>query len=316
MNTATLSPPLTVRGRLRLIAGDIKIAHSVFALPFAILAAFMAAAPRGAAIDWRGFGGQLALIVAAMVCARTVAMLANRWIDREIDKHNPRTKNRPLASGQLSAGAAVVAMIACAIAFTAVCGVFGMVYGNWWPLILSLPVLTWISAYGYLKRFTALCHIYLGSSLALSPIAAAIAIQPESVAPWSSMFQPGLWLLSAMVLCWVAGFDIIYALQDVEVDRAQNLHSMPARLGVTKAMWVSRALHALAAACLFAHAVTDDRFGVLFLAGCAIVAGLLIYEHLTVSRWGASKIALAFFTLNGIISCLLGLLGVLDLIAV
>lgn len=302
---------------IALIAADIKIAHSVFALPFAILAAFMAALPERVSdtfsIDWRRFVGQLALVVAAMVFARTVAMLANRWIDREIDKHNPRTMNRPLTSGRLAPTAAISAMIACAIVYMLICGAFGALYGNWWPLILGAPVLTWISAYGYLKRFTALCHIYLGSSLAISPIAAAMAVQPESVMPWSPTFQPGLWLLSAMVLCWVAGFDIIYALQDVDVDRSQNLYSMPSRLGVRNAMNVSRFLHLAAAACLFALVLADHRFGTLFLIGAIIASALLLYEHLTVARWGTTKIALAFFTLNGVISCLLGLLGVIDL---
>lgn len=297
---------------IALIAADIKIAHSVFALPFAILAAFMAAIPplaTGASspFDWRRFIGQLVLIILAMILARTVAMLANRWIDREIDQRNPRTAQRALASGRLPPAAAIIAIAACAIAFMLVCSAFGLFYGNWWPAILGLPVLAWISAYGYLKRFTALCHIYLGSSLALSPIAAAIAIDPRAVT------QPGLWLLGGMVLCWVAGFDIIYALQDVEADRAQRLHSLPSRLGVGNAMWISRVLHALAAACLFALALVDHRLGALFLVGAGIASALLLYEHLTVARWGTTRIAMAFFTLNGVISCLLGTLGVIDL---
>ncbi len=341
---AVESSSINRQSSLALIASDIKIAHSVFALPFAILAAFMAAlghtrwtwlvsaGPGG--LDpmeryqhvhlhsdyspqfWPAFLKQLALIVLAMVLARTVAMLANRWLDRRIDRHNPRTMNRPLASGRLSPAIAISVMILCAASFMLVCAAFGFLFNNWWPLILALPVLAWISAYGYFKRFTALCHIYLGSSLALSPIAAAIAIEPESIVPWSPVFQCGLWLLSGMVLCWVAGFDIIYALQDVEVDRAQNLYSLPARLGVRRAMRISRLLHALAVACLFALATIDHRFGMLFLSGCIIVTALLIYEHLTVSRWGTPKIALAFFTLNGVISCLLGALGVFDLVAV
>jgi len=298
---------------LALIAADIKIAHSVFALPFAFLAAFMAATPmtRGSdplALDWRRLAEQLALIVAAMIFARTVAMLANRLLDRGIDARNPRTAGRALPSRRLSPGAALAAMLLCAACFVLVCAAFGALFHNWWPLVLALPVLAWISAYGWLKRFTALCHLYLGSSLAISPIAAAIAIDPRALA-----HQPALWLLSGMVLCWVAGFDIIYALQDVEVDRAQNLFSIPARLGVNRAMWISRLLHALALTCLVASALIDARFGITFLSGCAIVAALLAYEHLTVSRWGTTRIALAFFTLNGVISCLLGALGVIDL---
>src|SRR4030095_11221935 len=161
--------------------------------------------PSGVGLDWRRFGVQLILIVLAMVFARTVAMLSNRWIDRAIDARNPRTAGRALASGQLTPGTVIGVIICCAVVFMFICAMFGLLFANWWPLILSLPVLAWISAYGYFKRFTALAHVYLGSSLALSPIAAAIAIDPSSLAQ-----QPALWLLAGMVLCWVAGFDIIY----------------------------------------------------------------------------------------------------------
>jgi 4-hydroxybenzoate polyprenyltransferase len=190
-----------------------------------------------------------------------------------------------------------------------VCAAFGFLYGNWWPAILGLPVLLWISSYGWFKRFTSLCHLWLGASLAISPIAAAIAINPETL-----LTQPALWLISAMVLCWVAGFDIIYALQDVEVDREQGLHSIPSRFGVPRAIWISRLLHAAALACLIASLVIDPRFGAVFAKGVIIVAMLLIYEHATIARWGATKIALAFFTLNGIISCVLGALGIVDVL--
>ena len=144
----------------------------------------------------------------------------------------------------------------------------------------------------------------------MGPLAAAIAIDPHSLT-----HQPSLWLLSAMVLCWVAGFDIIYALQDMEVDRRDGLHSIPARLGVARAMWISRGLHVAALACLVATLIIDDRMGLIFGVGVVIVAALLLYEHLTVSRWGTTKIALAFFTLNGVISCLLGALGIADVLA-
>ena len=295
-----------------LIAADIKIAHSIFALPFALLAAFLAAPgnrPGEAGIDWSHFGGQLVLIVLAMVCARTVAMLANRLLDREIDRHNPRTAGRALPSGKLSPRMALVALLLSTILFMLVCSAFGFIYSNWWPAILGLPVLGWISVYPLLKRFTALCHLYLGSSLALSPLAAAIAIQPESV-----MQQPALWLLAGMVLCWVAGFDIIYALQDLETDRAQGLHSIPSRFGMTGGLWISRGLHVIASACLIAAWRIDPRLNGLFAIGCFMVIALLIYEHATVHKWGTTKIALVFFTLNGIISCVLGGLGIADIL--
>ncbi|MCH8165304.1 MAG: 4-hydroxybenzoate octaprenyltransferase [Planctomycetes bacterium] len=308
---ATAAPtPLRTAG---VIAADIKLHHSVFALPFAVLAAFMAAPGSfqgAAAIVWPRFSGQLALVVVAMVFARTVAMLANRLLDRHIDKDNPRTTARALPSGRLSVKAALAVLCSSATGFMAVCLAFGVLYGNWWPAGLGLPVLAWLSLYPLLKRFTSLSHLYLGSSLAISPLAAALAVQPQALVQ-----QPALWLLAGMVLCWVAGFDIIYALQDVEIDRQQGLFSMPMKLGPGGAMWVSRGLHAAAVVCLIAAAWLDPRFAWLFSIGVAVMFGLLTYEHLTVGRWGTTKIALAFFTLNGVISCLLGALGVADILA-
>lgn len=200
-------------------------------------------------------------------------------------------------------------LIFSTILFMLTCVAFGIFYTNWWPAILSLPVLIWISSYALLKRFTVLCHIYLGSSLALSPLAAAIAIQPESVTQ-----QPALWLLAGMVLCWVAGFDIIYALQDLETDIKQGLHSIPSKFGVSRAMWISRGLHLIASACLIAVWWIDPRLELLFAIGTGLVIAVLIFEHATVHRWGTTKIALTFFTLNGIIACLLGTLGIMDVI--
>jgi 4-hydroxybenzoate polyprenyltransferase len=311
---ATMTSPIAT---IRTIAADIKLAHSVFALPFALLASFMAAAGANArddelavnVIDWGTFSGQLVLIVLAMVFARTVAMLANRLIDRELDARNPRTAGRAIPAGRLSALQAIGAIIVSAGLFLAVCAGFGMLYGNWWPAILALPVLAWIASYGYFKRFTSLCHFWLGSSLAISPLAAAIAINPSALAD-----QPAIWLLSGMVLCWVAGFDVIYALQDIDIDRRDGLFSIPARYGRARALWMSRVMHLTALGCLVAAWMVDSRLGVVFGVGVAVVAVLLIYEHSTVARWGTTRIALAFFTLNGVISLILGTLGIIDVI--
>ena len=308
MNPSASKSPMTTA---RVIASDIKLAHSVFALPFAILAAVMAAQPFEASIDWGRFAGQLTLIVAAMVFARTVAMLSNRLLDRHLDKANPRTEGRAIPSGRLSVGAATGVLITCVVGFMVVCAGFGLLYDNWWPTMLGLPVLGWLSAYPLLKRFTSLCHLYLGSSLAISPIAAAIAIDPTTLT-----HQPALWLLGGMVMCWVAGFDIIYALQDIDIDREQGLFSMPAKLGPAGAMWISRALHGLAAIALGLVFFIDPRLHLIFGFGVAIVVLLLLYEHLTVARWGTSRIALTFFTLHGVISCLLGALGVIDVLVI
>jgi len=300
------APAPGVLSELRTIAGDIKLSHSIFALPFALLAAFLAARPSVAqAIDWSRFIGQLALVLAAMVLARSAAMLANRLLDRNLDRENPRTAGRAIPSGRLSARRAALALAGLAILFLGTCAGF-LAFGNPWPLVLGLPVLAWICAYGWLKRLTALCHIYLGSSLAISPLAAAIAIDP------SQLGQPALWFLALMVLSWVSGFDVIYALQDVEADQRQGLHSMPSRWGLGAAMWASRALHLVAAASLWAMALLDPRFGWPMLGAVALVTGLLLVEHLTVHRWGTSKMALSFFMLNGVISCVVGGVGVLE----
>lgn len=309
MTVVVQSPSLLAT--VRLIAADIKLAHSVFAMPFALLAAFMAAAPGegDGMVRWDRFAGQLALIVLAMVLARTAAMLANRLLDARIDSQNPRTAGRAIPSGRLPISRALVALLLCSALFLLACAAFGFIFENWWPLTLGPAVLLWISAYPLLKRFTALCHLYLGASLAISPLAAAIAVDPTQLAS-----QPALWLLSAAVLCWVAGFDIIYALQDVQVDRVQGLCSMPSRIGIAPALWVSRTLHFGAVACLAACALGDDRLRILFACGVVIAAALLAYEHFTVRRWGTSRIALTFFTINGVISCVIGALGIADVL--
>jgi len=302
--------PFTFSASLRAAAGDIKLAHSVFAMPFALLASFMAAWPEvGASIEWGRFASRLALIVVCMIFARTAAMLANRLIDRSIDARNPRTAGRAIPAARLPVSHAAALLVGSSFGFVTACAAFGVLDRNWWPLALSVPVLVWIGSYGFLKRFTSLCHLYLGSSLAISPLAAALAIEPDALAT-----QPALYLIGGMVLCWVAGFDIIYALQDVAVDRAEGLHSMPSRLGTRKALCISRALHAAAAACLFACWWIDARFGGLFLAGAIIVVVLLCFEHATVARWGTTRMALAFFTINGVVSCALGALGIADIV--
>lgn len=288
------------------VAGDIKVSHSVFALPFALLGAFLAGAwPQG--IDWQRFLGQLILIVAAMVVARTVAMLANRLLDRHVDAANPRTKGRAIPSGRLSPEQAMAALLVCVGLFFSITAAFATLWGNVWPIVLSIPVLVWLTAYPLLKRHSLSCHLWLGVSLAISPIAAAVAIDPVSLTA-----VPALWMLAVMVACWVAGFDVIYALQDVDIDREQGLHSIPAALGVSGAIWVSRGLHLCAILALLLTWWTETALGVPFLSAIIVTVGLLIWEHATIARWGTTKVALAFFTLNGVIAVVLGLTGILD----
>lgn len=302
-----IPPPSSARARLSLAASDIKLAHSVFALPFAILGAFLARDP---ALGWPRFGGQLLLIVVCMFFARTWAMLVNRLADRRYDAANPRTQRRAVAAHPTLATDFFVLAGLCAAAFIAAAGAFWVFFDNPWPLLLSAPVLAWIALYSFTKRFTSLCHVFLGGALAVSPLAAAIAVRPEALAE-----TPALFWIAGMVLAWVAGFDVIYALQDIDFDRRTGLCSIPARLGWRRAAWVSRALHAAAAACLALAWRADPRLGWIFGAGVALVGVLLVLEHAVLARRGKAGLDMAFFTVNGIVSCVLGAVGVIDLLA-
>lgn len=312
MTAATAAPAIHVRPplgtRLALAAADIKLAHSVFALPFAVVGAFLAR-PEG--LEPGRFLGQLAIIIACMVSARTWAMLVNRLADRDIDARNPRTQRRAMAAGKLSARDGLFIALAAAAAFIACTALFWVFYANLWPLALSVPVLIWIAFYSFTKRFTALCHIFLGGALAASPLAAAIAIDPTFVTSGSA-----IWLLAGMVLFWVAGFDVIYALQDLDFDQSSGLSSIPARLGPKGAIWVSRLLHLAAFGLLVAAWRSEPRFGPVFGLGVAAVGGLLVIEHAVLARRGKAGLEMAFFTINGVVSCVLGVAGVVDLVLV
>jgi 4-hydroxybenzoate polyprenyltransferase len=288
----------TYSSKLAVLAGDIKISHSIFALPFALLATFLAAG---------GFPGwdRLALIVICMVFARTFAMLANRYVDRRIDARNPRTAGRALPSGRLRPGDVLAAMGLCAVGLIAGAAMFGVLYGNWWPAALSPAVLAWLGAYGLMKRWTLLCHFFLGAALAISPLAAGLAIEP------AALREPMLWWLAGFVMLWVGGFDIIYALQDVDVDRRDGLHSIPAKLGRGGALLVAKAVHLMALALLIQTYHAAPLLGGAFRAGIVIVAILLVIEHIAATR---GQFHMAFFTLNGVISFLLGGLGIADVL--
>jgi 4-hydroxybenzoate polyprenyltransferase len=291
-------PPPHTLARARVFASDIKLSHTVFAMPWALLATFLAA--RG----WPHWG-QLLLIVLCMITARTVAMAANRLLDAEIDATNPRTARRAIPSGQLSRPFVTAILAACSMLFIAATALFWVFYANPWPLILSIPVLVFISAYPLLKRFTRLCHYYLGLALGLAPICAWIAI--------AGSLSPEPLLMAAAVLLWTAGFDIIYACQDYESDCATGVFSIPSRLGISRALWVSRATHLACVALLIALALLSPALHILYFIGVAIAAMLLLIEHTLVRPHDLSKVNLAFFTINGLISLLLGTLGILDI---
>lgn len=305
-----------------LALSDIKLAHSVFALPFAVLAAFLAtpaarftvqnAIEVGTLSPTVRFGLQLALIVLCMFFARTWAMLVNRLADWRFDRDNPRTARRAIASGRLTPRQGWAIAAACAAAFIAATAGFALL-GNLWPLALSLPVLGWIALYSYTKRFTWLCHLFLGGALAASPIAAVIAIDPAVLTEFGPTARAVI-LLAGFVLLWVAGFDIAYALQDLDFDRRVQLQSIPARLGPRRALVASRFIHAAAWLLLILAVRAEPRFGPMMLSAAGAVAALLIFEHVVLARRGLAGLPLAFFTLNGVVSCLLGTAGVVDIL--
>lgn len=298
-------PPVSRLRTLRVAAGDIKLAHSVFALPFAILGALLAR-PEGTPGARHAL--QLVLVVACMIAARSWAMLANRLFDRAYDAANPRTARRAIPRGTLAPRAAAAIMAGAGAAFVTLCALFWLLLANPWPLALSVPVLAWLAFYSVTKRFTALCHLVLGLSLAASPLAAAIAVDPGALRD-----TPALWWLAAMVALWVGGFDVLYALQDLDFDRRTGLRSIPAALGPSGALWVSRAMHGAAVASLVLARRADPRLAGWFTLGIAVVAVLLVVEHVVVARRPRHDLEPSWFTLNGAISCVLGALGAVDL---
>lgn len=312
----TATPSAPARSMLdvaRLAAADIKLAHSVFALPFAILGAFLAAWRIGPPASWSRLAWQLALVVVCMVLARTWAMLFNRLADRRYDVENPRTARRVIASGRLSVRQGWTAALVAAGGFVLGAAGFWFFFDNPWPPILAVPVLAWIAFYSLTKRFTILCHVFLGGALAASPLAAAIAIDP------ATLHAPTVWFIAGMVLCWVAGFDIIYAMQDIDFDRRTGLSSIPARLGPGRGLWVARVLHVIALAILMLAWRSDARFGAVFLIGITATAALLVLEHAILIRNDTPRtgkgLDMAFFTVNGVVSCVLGLAGCIDIAA-
>jgi len=289
--------PRSAVSRFELFARDIKISHTVFALPFAMLSTFLAAGGVPQA-------GKLLLILVCMVTARTVAMSANRLLDAQLDALNPRTAGRAIPSGRLSPRFYAAALAACSLAFVVATTGFWFAYRNPWPVILAVPVLLFLCAYPLLKRFTRLCHYYLGAALALAPVCAWIAMT-------GSLAAPPLWMAAA-VLCWTAGFDIIYACQDYRSDLECGVFSVPAKVGVGPALWVARFTHAACVAMLVLLGRSTPLLGTLYFVGVVAAVALLVVEHSLVKPTDLSKVNLAFFTFNGVISLLLGTLGIVD----
>ncbi len=285
------------------VAADIKLAHTVFALPFALLAMMLAA---GWAGRWPTLT-EVLLIAGCMVAARTAAMTANRAIDAPLDATNPRTAGRAVPAGRVSRTAMTGFAIASSLLLIGFAAGFWLLRDNPWPLALSPVVLVVLLGYPLAKRLTWLCHVILGLALALSPLAAALAIEPGYLA------EPAPWLLAAIVLGWVAGFDVIYALLDVASDRATGVRSMPASLGEEHALWISRTLHLGVVAGLLALLWVSPQLGRLFAIAAGLAVALLVVEHVLVWRPANRRIEPAFFTVNGIISILLGAAGIADI---
>jgi 4-hydroxybenzoate polyprenyltransferase len=270
----------------------IRFSHTLFALPFALASAALAWKVSDQ-FDWLQFVG----ILLCMVFARSAAMAFNRVADRHLDAANPRTAGRHLPAHLLSPGVVWLFTIASAVGFILSTLVF-LVRDNPWPMRLAIPVLLFICAYSYTKRFTALCHFWLGASLFLAPVAAWIAIRGMPVWPEAAMPL----LLGGAVLFWVAGFDILYACQDVDFDRKARLRSVPAALGVALSLRVALLCHLVMLGLLFALYAVSAELGWVYLAGMIAVAVLLGYEHWLVRPDDLSRVNKAFFQVNGVIS--------------
>ena len=275
----------------------VKFSHSIFALPFALMSAWLAS---GGLPEARVLG----LVVLCMVAARTAAMGFNRLVDRRIDAANPRTASRELPAGVLSSGGVTALVVASSLVFLVAAWALNPLCGKLAPVVLLV-----LLGYSYTKRFTSLAHLVLGLSLGLAPLGAWLAVRGGL----DGDLSPPL-LLAAAVLFWVAGFDLIYACQDVEFDRKARLHSIPARFGVARALTVSRAFHLATACALILFHWRADLSWVFALAVVGALA-LLLWEHTLVKPNDLSRVDLAFFTVNGWIG--IGLFGglVLDLAA-
>ncbi len=289
----------TPLGLIRELLGMIKFSHTLFALPFALLGAALAAwSPQGWRGRWRDWLG----ILLCMAAARSAAMAFNRLVDRDFDAANPRTAMRHLPSGKLSVGSVALFTAGSAAIFVASTLLFRP---NLWPLILSGPVLAWLLGYSYAKRFTPWAHYWLGLALGFAPLAAWIALR-------GGLAWPPV-ILGLAVLFWVGGFDVIYACQDVDFDRKQNLRSIPSRLGVREALRLAGLSHALTVAALLALGWIYPM-GRVYFVGVVAVAALLVYEHALVKPDNLSKVNVAFFQVNIAISLGLLAVGVADLL--
>ena len=272
----------------------VTFTHTIFAMPFAIIGFFLAVTTTNYTFKWQ----ELAMMLLCMVFARNSAMAFNRYLDRDIDAKNPRTKQRDIPAGRISAASALTFTIANCLLFIGV---------TWFinPLCFYLSPVALLVVLGYsaTKRFTALCHLVLGLGLSLAPIGAYLVVTGE--------FALTPLFFSLAVLCWVSGFDIIYAMQDEDFDRSEHLHSIPAYLGKVNALRLSTFLHILSAAFVIMP-VFYIHPGILYYIGIVFFCIMLTYQHLLVKPTDLSRVNFAFMTTNGIASVVFAVLFLLD----
>lgn len=280
----------------------IKFSHTIFAMPFAVIGFFLGVSASSPLFQERGLRGEVKLfflVILCMVFARSAAMAFNRWADKKFDSENIRTKLREIPSGIVSSHAALIFVaINCLLFITAT------FFINQICFFLSPVALLVVLGYSYTKRFTSLCHLILGLGLSLAPIGAYLAV--------AGKFDLLPLLYSFVVLFWVSGFDIIYALQDEAFDRSQNLKSIPSALGKKNALFVSAILHILCAA-LVLFAGYSAEFHLWYWIGSGIFISLLVYQHTLVKPNDLSKVNLAFATTNGIASVLFSVFFLLEI---
>jgi 4-hydroxybenzoate polyprenyltransferase len=273
----------------------VKLPHTVFALPFALLG--LVVASREHPVGW----GTVGLVVLAFTAARFVAMGFNRIADREIDARNPRTRSRELPAGRLSLAQAWAAVALAAALFVWAASALNPLCGA-----LSVPALLWVAAYSYTKRFTHWTHLWLGFSLAIAPVGGYLAVAGAWSDPWWSLL-----VVTLAVTCWVAGFDIFYALQDEDFDRAERLRSLVVRLGQRRGILLAKLLHGVAILALVWYGYSAE-LGWIYFAGVAAGAALIAWEHQLVRPGELSRLNAAFFTANGVVSVIVFLGALLD----
>ena len=287
----------TIKNYLSLV----RFSHTIFAMPFALIGFFLGVMATGfTPANTKEYILKFFLVIICMVTARSAAMAFNRYLDRSFDAQNPRTAIREIPKGIISADSALRFTVICSVLF-----VITTYFINPICFYLSPVALFVVLFYSYTKRFTPLCHLILGLGLSLAPIGAYLAV--TGVFNWLPV------LFSFAVIFWVSGFDVIYALQDVEFDQSQHLYSIPAAVGKSQGLKISSLLHVLSAVCVITAGVYG-HFHFIYWIGIAVFTGMLIYQHSIVTPHDLSRVNIAFMTANGIASVVFAVLVIGDLL--